>query len=134
MAKLTKKERIAQIEKQLASLKEEYQTKKAKWEDQKAQGEKIKNLQKEIKDLEHQAQIAEKQTDYNKAAEIRYNTLPEKQKELAELEGKEAENEIHNDVVEAVYELLPDDGNLLHLATDENGAYAIIPTTMVREL
>lgn len=41
---------------------------------------------------------------------------------------------IHNDVVEAVYELLPDDGNLLHLATDENGAYAIIPTTMVREL
>ena len=101
MAKLTKKERIAQIEKQLASLKEEYQTKKAKWEDQKAQGEKIKNLQKEIKDLEHQAQIAEKQTDYNKAAEIRYNTLPEKQKELAELEGKEAENEIHNDVVEA---------------------------------
>ncbi len=41
---------------------------------------------------------------------------------------------IHNDVVEAVYELLPDDGSLLHLATDENGAYAIIPTTMVREL
>ena len=41
---------------------------------------------------------------------------------------------IHNDVVEAVYELLPDDGNLLHLATDENGAYTIIPTTMVREL
>lgn len=41
---------------------------------------------------------------------------------------------IHNDVVEAVYELLSDDGSLLHLATDENGAYAIIPTTMVREL
>ena len=41
---------------------------------------------------------------------------------------------IHNDVVEAVYELLPDDGNLLHLATDENGVYTIIPTTMVREL
>lgn len=101
MAKLTKKERIAQIEKQLASLKEEYQTKKAKREDQKSQWEKIKNLQKEIKDLEHQAQIAEKQTDYNKAAEIRYNTLPEKQKQLSELEDKEAENDIHNDVVEA---------------------------------
>ena len=41
---------------------------------------------------------------------------------------------IHNDVVEAVYELWPDEGSLLHLATDENGAYAIIPTTMVREL
>jgi hypothetical protein len=37
MAKITKKERIAQIEKQLASLREEYQTKKAKREDQKSQ-------------------------------------------------------------------------------------------------
>ena len=99
MTKLTKKERIAQIEKQLASLREEYQSKKAKWESQKALWEKIKTLQKEIKELEHQAQIAEKQTDYNKAAEIRYNTLPEKQKELNELEHKEDESEIHNDVV-----------------------------------
>ena len=99
MTKLTKKERIAQIEKQLASLREEYQSKKAEWENQKALWEKIKKLQNEIKDLEHQAQIAEKQTDYNKAAEIRYNTLPEKQKELNELEHKEDESEIHNDIV-----------------------------------
>ena len=99
VTKLTKKERIAQIEKQLASLKEEYQSKKAEWESQKALWEKIKTLQKEIKELEHQAQIAEKQTDYNKAAEIRYNTLPEKQKELNELEHKEDESEIHNDIV-----------------------------------
>ena len=99
MTKITKKERIAQIEKQLASLREEYQSKKAEWESQKALWEKIKTLQKEIKELEHQAQIAEKQTDYNKAAEIRYNTLPEKQKELNELEHKEDESEIHNDVV-----------------------------------
>ncbi|MBR5698585.1 MAG: hypothetical protein IKX44_08230 [Prevotella sp.] len=41
---------------------------------------------------------------------------------------------IHNDVVEAVYELLPNDYNLLQLATDENGVYVIIPTTIVREL
>ena len=101
MVKLTKKERLAQIEKQLATLKEEYQAKKVNWENQKAQWEKIKNLQKEIKNLEHQAQIAEKQTDYNKAAEIRYNTLPEKQKELEKLEVQAEENDIHNDIVEA---------------------------------
>lgn len=101
MVKLTKKERLAQIEKQLATLKEEYQAKKVNWENQKAQWEKIKNLQKEIKNLEHQAQIAEKQTDYNKAAEIRYNTLPEKQKELEKLEVQAEENDIHNDIVGA---------------------------------
>jgi hypothetical protein len=37
MVKLTKKERLAQIEKQLATLKEEYQAKKVNWENQKAQ-------------------------------------------------------------------------------------------------
>ncbi len=41
---------------------------------------------------------------------------------------------IHNEVVEAIYEMLPDADDQLHLATDESGAYAIVPTTLVREL
>lgn len=41
---------------------------------------------------------------------------------------------IHNEVVEAIYEMLPDVHDQLHLATDESGAYAIVPTTLVREL
>ena len=41
---------------------------------------------------------------------------------------------IHNDVVEATYELLPVDKDLLHLATDENGLVKIVPTTAVHEL
>ena len=41
---------------------------------------------------------------------------------------------IHNDVVEATYELLPVDKDLLHLATDENGLVKIVPTTVVHEL
>ena len=101
MAKLTKAERIAQIEKELASLRESYQSKKAERESQKAQWEKIKTLKEEIKNLEHQAQIAEKQTDYNKVAEIRYDILPKKQKELEELEELEAKSSVHKDTVEA---------------------------------
>ena len=46
MAKLTKAERIAQIEKQLAGLREEYQSKKSAREAQKAQWEQIKTLKK----------------------------------------------------------------------------------------
>ena len=41
---------------------------------------------------------------------------------------------IHNDVVEATYELLPVDKDLLHLATDENGLVTIVPATVVHEL
>jgi len=101
MAKLTKAERIAQIEKQLAGLREEYQSKKSAREAQKAQWEQIKTLKEEIKNLEHQAQIAEKQTDYNKVAEIRYDLLPKKQKELEILEEKEGLNAAHKDTVDA---------------------------------
>lgn len=61
------------------------------------------------------------------------------EKDPAECSSYEALREaqqiaIHNDVVEAVYELLPDDYNLLQLATDENGVYVIVPTTTIREL
>ena len=100
MVKQTKKERLAEIEKQLAWLKEEYQVKKSEWEEHKKQWEKIQKLKWEIKDLDHQAQIAEKQTDYNKVAEIRYDLLPKKQKELEDLEKQEENSSYHKDTVD----------------------------------
>ena len=101
MTKLTKADRIQQIEKELAELKERYRSKKAEREAQKAQWEKIKNLKQQIKSLEHEAQIAEKQTDYNKVAQIRYGDIPQLQKELSELEHLESENHFHKDTVDA---------------------------------
>ena len=101
MTKLTKADRIQQIEKELAELKERYRSKKAEREAQKAQWEKIKNLKQQIKSLEHEAQIAEKQTDYNKVAQIRYGDIPQLQKELSELEHLESESHFHKDTVDA---------------------------------
>ncbi|MFC2695788.1 MAG: AAA family ATPase [Candidatus Absconditicoccaceae bacterium] len=101
MSKLTKADRIQQIEKELAELKERYRSKKAEREAQKTQGEKIKNLKQQIKSLEHEAQIAEKQTDYNKVAQIRYGDIPQLQKELSELEHLESESHFHKDTVDA---------------------------------
>lgn len=101
MTKLTKADRIQQIEKELAELKERYRSKKAEREAQKAQWERIKNLKQQIKSLEHEAQIAEKQTDYNKVAQIRYGDIPQLQKELSELEHLESESHFHKDTVDA---------------------------------
>ena len=101
MSKLTKADRIQQIEKELAELKERYRSKKAEREAQKAQWEKIKNLKQQIKSLEHEAEIAEKQTDYNKVAQIRYGDIPQLQKELSELEHLESESHFHKDTVDA---------------------------------
>jgi ATP-dependent Clp protease ATP-binding subunit ClpB len=39
-----------------------------------------------LQKLEHEAEIAEKATDYNKVAEIKFGQIPALQKELQELE------------------------------------------------
>lgn len=92
MAKLPKQDRLAQIEKELVELKEKYTIKKAEWERQKAQTQQLKTLKETIKNLEHQAEVAEKQTDYNRVAQIRYGELPQAQKQLEELETKAQQN------------------------------------------
>ena len=78
MAKLPKQDRLAQIEKELVELKEKYTIKKAEWERQKAQTQQLKTLKETIKNLEHQAEVAEKQTDYNRVAQIRYGEILKK--------------------------------------------------------
>ncbi len=100
MEKISKAERIQQIEKELAELKERYQSKKADREAQKAQGEQIKKLKEQIKSLEHEAEIAEKQTDYDKVAQLRYGELPKAHKALAELEELASQNTVQNDTVD----------------------------------
>jgi ATP-dependent Clp protease ATP-binding subunit ClpB len=80
--------RLKEIEKELADLSEQYNTLKAEWEQERQLVIDSKLIKEEIKKLEHEAEIAEKQTDYNKVAEIRYGKIPELQKKLKEVEGK----------------------------------------------
>ena len=81
-------ERIKEIEKELAELREKFNTLKAEWESERKLVIDAKKLKEEVKKLEHEAEIAEKQTDYQKAAEIRYGKIPQLQKKLKEIEEK----------------------------------------------
>ena len=80
--------RVDEIEKELAELREQFNTLKAEWESERQLVIDSKKIKEEIKKLEHEAEIAEKQTDYNKVAEIRYGKIPELQKKLKEAEEK----------------------------------------------
>ena len=80
--------RITEIEKELSWLVEEYNTMKAEWESERQLVIDSKKLKEEIKKLEHEADMAEKQTDYNKVAEIRYGKIPKVNNELKQLEEK----------------------------------------------
>ena len=48
----------------------------------------IKEINEKIKQLHHEADLAEKQTDYNKTAEIKYSQIPALEKQLQEIESK----------------------------------------------
>jgi len=81
------KERLEKLEKELAGLKEESAGLMAHWNNEKERIARIRELKEKIENLKVEEQEAERVGDLEKAAEIRYGTLIEAEKELA------AENE-----------------------------------------
>lgn len=81
-------ERIAELDKHIADVREQYNSAKATREDDRSLIIQAKTIKEDIKKLEHEAAIAEKQTDYNKVAEIKYGQIPTKEKELQHIEDK----------------------------------------------
>lgn len=77
-----KKKRLDEIEKELANLKEETDELELKWKNEKETIILIKQKKEQLEHLRHDADIAELNTDFSGAAEIRYGTIPAVQKEL----------------------------------------------------
>ncbi len=77
------KERLAAVEKEIASLKEAFEGKKARWEQQRELMRRVRALTKDIDALKTEMEKAERAGDLEKAAEIKYGRLPEKEKALA---------------------------------------------------
>lgn len=74
--------RLQEVDKELAEAKEAFATQQAHREHDRALVLRTKALKETIQKLTHDADVAEKQTDYTKAADIRYNQLPQREKEL----------------------------------------------------
>ena len=80
------KERLVNLEKEIANEKAERDTLKTQWENEKQAVEKIRALRREIEEIRNQIEAAQRQQDYNKAAELQYGKLPTLEKELQEKE------------------------------------------------
>jgi len=76
------KERLANIEKEIADTKEEFNALKAHWQKEKELIKAIRQMKEEIENLKHQAETYEREGDYAKVAEIRYGKLLALEKEL----------------------------------------------------
>ncbi len=80
------KERVEQIEREIAELREEENSYTAKW---KAERELIARIQQnkiDIEQLNFEADKAEREGDYGRVAEIRYSSIEQKRKEIAEIQ------------------------------------------------
>lgn len=98
------KERLENLQKELAELREEFQTAKAKWDSEKASVEKVQKLKEELEDLHNQVQIAQRNYDLNKAAELQYGRIPELEKQL-----QAEEERVKSEERELVHESVTDE-------------------------
>jgi len=79
-------EKLEKIRHQLSILREKFTDMKAKWDSDKNGAEKITQLKSKIDETNNQIEQAERVYDLNKAAELKYSTLPNLQKTLEEAE------------------------------------------------
>ncbi len=75
-------ERLAELQKELAELKEDFAGKKAQWDNEKASVDKLSKLREEIDATNSEIQIAQREGNLEKAAELSYGKLPSLKKQL----------------------------------------------------
>ena len=80
-------ERLEALSAELAEQKAEYDNRKAQWDNEKACVEKLSKLREDIEELNNQIQIAKREGNLEKAAELSYGTLPQLKKQLEEEEA-----------------------------------------------
>jgi len=83
-------EKMASIKEQLSKLSEERNKLNAQWEKEKGYVATIQNEKANIEQMKHQAEVAEREGDYGKVAEIRYGKL-----QAAEANIKAAQEALH---------------------------------------
>ncbi len=81
------KERLSRLEKELADLQSEADALKAQWQTEKDSVQKLRALREQIEQTRHDIELAERQYDLNKAAELKYGKLTGLEKQLKEAEA-----------------------------------------------
>ena len=75
------KDRLEDLQKELAELHDEFTAKKAQWENEKASVDRLSSLREEIESVNREIQAAQQKYDLNRAAELQYGRLPQLQKD-----------------------------------------------------
>ena len=79
-------ERLLNLQKELAELRDSFTEKKAKWDSEKTAVDKVNKLKEELNELHTQMDIAQREYNLEKLAQLQYGKLPEIERQLKEEE------------------------------------------------
>lgn len=82
----TAKQRLSQLDSQLNELKKEQAELTKQWEKEKEEMQRLQSIKNEIDRVNLEIQSAERDYDLNRAAELKYGTVLQLQKQLKEAE------------------------------------------------
>lgn len=82
------KQNLLEIQKELAELRDKFKAMKMQWENEKEAITSVRRLKEEIEKQTANMQKAEREYDYNKAAELKYGIIPDLKKKLEDAETK----------------------------------------------
>lgn len=82
------KQSLMETQKELAELRDKFKAMKMQWENEKEAITSVRSLKEEIEKQTANMQKAEREYDYNKAAELKYGLIPELKKKLEAAEAK----------------------------------------------
>jgi ATP-dependent Clp protease ATP-binding subunit ClpB len=76
------RERLGKLDKELADLKATADALRARWQNEKKSVQQLQVLREQIEEAKRNIELAERQYDLNRAAELKYGKLPELEKKL----------------------------------------------------
>lgn len=82
------KKRMQALEEELAQLKSDSDSMRAQWENEKKVITRVKEIKQEIENVRVEIEDAERNYDLEKLAQLKYGTLPEKERELEAAKAK----------------------------------------------
>lgn len=87
------KDRLERLRSELADEKEKLAGLTARWENEKGSIDSLRELKEELDNLRRESEIAEREGNFAKVAELRYGHIPDVEKKLAEAEETVAEQQ-----------------------------------------
>ena len=94
------KKRLADLEKELSVLLKEDNALKDKWQEEKKQILEIKNIKEKLEKAKFDLEVALSHSEYEKAGELQYKTIPELEKQLKDADYNEDKEKLLSEVVD----------------------------------